>query len=114
MAIGAVAIAFSSATEREYSSWKEAAQRESKLYQVEPAYVAARMEGRRTTAREFGRTRLDWLLVGAASLAFAGFALMAKIPRIELHWTWLAALSSAMLIILFAGGMALWRTTGFE
>ena len=52
MAAGAVAIAFSSATEGEYSSWKEAAQRESDLYNIEPAYVAARMEGKETEREE--------------------------------------------------------------
>src|ERR1700687_58727 len=38
MAMGAVAIAFSSAPEGEYVSWKEAAQRESDLYSIDPAY----------------------------------------------------------------------------
>jgi drug/metabolite transporter (DMT)-like permease len=114
MAAGAVAIAFSSATEGEYSSWKEAARRESDLYHIEPAYVAARMEGRNTNAGDSPRTLVDWLLIAGATLAFAAFGLMARIPEIELHWSWLVGLTSAMLLVLVAGGVALWRTTRFN
>ncbi len=114
MAAGAVAIAFSSATEGEYSSWKEAAQRESDVYNIEPAYVAARMEGKEIRAGNRTRSLIDWLLIGGATLIFAGFALMAGVPEIELHWGWLAALASAMLLVLVAGGVALWRTTRFN
>jgi glucose uptake protein GlcU len=114
MTAGAVAIAFSSATEGEYSSWKEAAQRESDLYNVEPAYIAARMEGKEIDAKNHARTLLDWLLIGGATLVFAAFGFMASIPEMEIHWGWLAALTSAMLLVLLAGGVALWRITRFN
>jgi drug/metabolite transporter (DMT)-like permease len=114
MAIGAVAIAFSSATAGEYSSWKEAAQRESDFYNIEPAYVAARMEGRETNAKNRARSLIDWLLIAGAILIFAAFALMASIPEMEIRWGWLAALTSAMLLVLVAGGVALWRITRFN
>ena len=114
MAAGAVAIAFSSATEGEYSSWKEAAQRESDLYNIDPAYVAARMEGKEIDAKNHARTLIDWLLIGGATLIFAAFGLMASIPEMEIHWGWLAALTSAMLLVLVAGGVALWRITRFN
>lgn len=114
MAAGAVAIAFSSATEGEYSSWKEAAQRESDLYNIEPAYVAARMEGKETNAKNHARTLIDWLLIGGATLVFAAFGFLASIPEMEIHWGWLAALTSAMLLVLVAGGVALWRITRFN
>jgi hypothetical protein len=114
MAAGAVAIAFSSATEGEYSSWREAAQRESDVYNIEPAYVAARMEGRETHAKNHARTWIDWLLIGGATLIFAAFGLMATIPEMEIHWGWLAALMSAMLLVLAAGAAALGRITEFN
>jgi drug/metabolite transporter (DMT)-like permease len=114
MAAGAVAIAFSSATEGEYSSWKEAAQRESDRYNIEPAYVAARMEGKETNPKNHARTLVDWLLIGGATLTFAAFGLMASIPEMEIHWGWLAVLTSAMLLVLAAGGVALWRITRFN
>ncbi len=114
MAAGAVAIAFSSATEGEYSSWKEAAQRESDLYNIEPTYVAARMEGKELNAKNEPRTLIDWLLIGGATLTFAGFGLVASLPEMEIHWGWVAALTSAMLLVLLAGGVALWRITRFN
>ena len=114
MAAGAVAIAFSSATEGEYSSWKEAAQRESDLYNIEPAYVAARMEGKETNPKNHARTLIDWLLIAGTTLIFAAFALMASIPEMEIRWGWLAALTSAMLLVVVAGGVALWRITRFN
>src|SRR6202043_485182 len=46
MAMGAVAIALSSATEREHSSWQDAADREGQRYGVENEYVRAGLEGR--------------------------------------------------------------------
>jgi hypothetical protein len=39
---------------------------------------------------------------------------MASIPEMEIHRGWLAALTSAMLLVLVAGGVALWRITGFN
>jgi drug/metabolite transporter (DMT)-like permease len=114
MAAGAVAIAFSSATEGEYSSWKEAAQREIDLYNIEPAYVGARMEGKETNAKNHARTLIDWLLIGGATLIFAAFGFMASIPEMEIHWGWVVALTSAMLAVLVAGGVALWRITRFN
>jgi len=80
MAIGAVAIAFSSAPEGEYISWKEAAQRESDLYSIDPAYVAASMEGNEKSETPFRRTWLDWSLVVAATSIFVAFGALAVIP----------------------------------
>lgn len=114
MAAGAVAIAFSSATAREYTSWKEAAQRESDLYNIDPAYVATRMEGREMNPDPSRRTWGDRLLIVGATAIFVAFGAMAIVPHLELDWVWLAGLTSAMLVVLAAGGIALWRTTGFN
>ncbi len=112
MAAGAVAIACSSASESEYSSWKEAAQRETQLYGINPDYVMARMEGRdvNPTAR---RSWFDWLLVGGATLIFVVLGWMARVPHMEIHMGWLTALSVAMLVVVVAAGFALWRLTKF-
>ncbi len=114
MAAGAVAIAFSSATGQEYTSWKGAAQRESDFYNIDPAYVAARMEGKDLRATDHRRTSLDWSLIAAATAVFVGFGVIAIVPQMELNWGWLTGLTSAMLVILVAGGVALWRTTRFN
>lgn len=114
MAAGAVAIALSSASEGEYSSWKEAANRETQLYGINPEYVRTRMEGRDLDPRLTHRTWLDWLLVSSAICFFAVLGAMARIPRMEIHTGWLIALSLAMLLVLVAAGLALWRVTKFS
>ncbi len=114
MAAGAVAIACSSASEGEYSSWREAAQREIELYGISPEYVMARMEGREPESGRVRRTWFDWLLVVGATAIFAALGAIARIPQMEIRMGWLGALSLAMLLVLFAGGLALWRLTKFS
>src|SRR6516164_2296144 len=61
MALGAVAIALSSASEREHSSWRDAAHREGERYSVEREYVRAGMEGRDFGSAPVSRSLIDWL-----------------------------------------------------
>jgi glucose uptake protein GlcU len=114
MALGALAIAFSSATSDEYTSWKEAAKRESDLYGVEPSYVLAHMEGSNEAVTRARRTWIDWLLISIATCVFIGFGAIARLPHMDLQWGWLVALIGAMLLVLMAGVMMLWRTTRFD
>jgi drug/metabolite transporter (DMT)-like permease len=114
MALGAVAIAFSSATGREHSRWQDAAEREGKRYGINDAYVRASMEG-----REFGqglsrRTLIDWLLICGVTAIFVALAAMARLPRFDIDMRWAAAVSVAMLLLLVGCGIALWRTTRFN
>jgi hypothetical protein len=113
MAAGAVAIALSSASEDEYSQWKEAAQREIALYNINPHYVTTRMEGHELSPQEARRTWFDWLVIAVATLIFVGLGMMAHIPQMLIHMGWLLALSAAMLVVLIAAGIALWRVTRF-
>ncbi len=114
MAAGAVAIASSSASDNEYSSWQEAAQREVNLYRIDPNYVVSRMAGLEPESKRGARTSTDWLFIGAALFIFAALGAMARVPEMEIGMGWLAALSLAMLVVLVAGGVALWRTTKFS
>ena len=114
MALGAVAIALSSATEDEHSSWKDAAQREGERYGVEEEYVRAGMEGRAYAATASGRSTLDWLLIIAATALFAALAVISKPPQVEVSFGWAAALSVLMFTLMAACGVALWRTTRFR
>jgi drug/metabolite transporter (DMT)-like permease len=113
MAAGAVAIACSSASESEYASWKEAAQRETDLYGINPDYVVKRMEGRDLNPASAKRSWLDWLLVAVATFIFVSLGAMAHIPKMEIEMGWLIGLSAAMLLVLVAAGLALWRVTRF-
>jgi drug/metabolite transporter (DMT)-like permease len=114
MALGAVAIALSSATEDEHSSWKDAAQRESQRYGVEDEYVRAGIEGRAFEPTPSGRSTFDWLLIVAATAVFACLALVSKPPQIEISFGWAAALAVVMFTLMAACGVALWRTTRFR
>jgi hypothetical protein len=114
MALGAVAIALSSATEDEHSSWKDAALREGQRYGVEDEYVRAGIEGRSYATTESGRSAFDWLLIVAATALFAFLAVISKPPQIEISFGWAAALTVMMFTLMAACGVALWRTTRFR
>src|SRR5438309_5527873 len=113
MAAGAGAIALASAPGREHRRWQEAGARESARYHVDPAYVAAGMAGEDTHVTRAGRGPLDWVLVAIATAVFVGFAALARVPVLALGWRWAAALIVALLAVLVAGGVALWRATRF-
>jgi hypothetical protein len=114
MAAGAVAIALSSATEREHSSWRSAADREGQRYGVEDEYVRAGMEGRSFGSPQRSRTLLDWFLILGTTGLFALLASAAQLPHMEISLSWAVVLTAAMLALLAAGGIALWRTTRFR
>jgi len=105
MALGAVAIALSSATEREHASSQEAAERERQRYNV---------EGRAYANTPTRRTLVDWLLIVGTTAVFAILAVMARLPHIRISFTWTAALGAAMLTLLATCGIILWRTTDFR
>jgi glucose uptake protein GlcU len=113
MALGALAISACSASEGEYASWKQAARRETELYGIDPEYVTARMEGRDVSAGEVRRMWADWLLIAAATLIFVGLGTLARAPHMEIQTGWLGLFAAALVVVLAAGGVALWRATKF-
>jgi len=114
MALGALAIALSSATEREHSSWRGAAEREGERYGVEGEYVRAGMEGRAHGTSTTGRTIADWILILGTTGLFMVLAVAAKLPRMEIGVGWAIGLTVAMVTLLATCGVALWRTTRFR
>jgi len=114
MALGAVAIALSSASGLEHSRWRAAAEREGKRYGVGEDYVRAGMEGRETGGRGGHRTLIDWLLVATVTAIFGALATMARIPSMDINLLWAALVSAAMLVLLVGCALALWRTTRFS
>ena len=114
MGLGALAIALSSASEREHSSWRDAAEREGQRYGVEEGYVRAGMEGREFRGGGKRRTLIDYTLIAGTTAVFIALATAARVPRMDLHLPWAAALAAAMLVLLLSCGITLWRTTGFR
>ena len=113
MALGALAISNCSASEGEYASSKRAAQRETELYGIDPEYVRARMEGHDVDAGEVRRTWADWLLIATATLIFVVLGTVARVPHMEIQTGWLALFAAALVAVLAAGGVTLWRVTKF-
>jgi len=114
MALGAVAIALSSATLREHSCWRVAARRESERYSVEREYVRAGMEGRDFGSAPVSRSLLDWLLILGTTVLFVILGSMARLPQIDFSGWWATALTVAMLALVASCSVALWRTTRFR
>jgi drug/metabolite transporter (DMT)-like permease len=114
MALGAVAIALSSATTCEHSKWQDAAARESERYGVEGAYVRAGIEGRAHESTPSRRNIFDWLLILGTTVLFVVLAAMTKLPTADIKLGWTITLTVAMLSLLAVCGIVLWRTTRFR
>lgn len=114
MALGALFIALSSATEREHSSWQTAAEREGRRYGVKDEYVSAGMEGRAFEIAPSSRSLLDWFLVVLTTAVFVLLGAMARLPGAAISLYWAIILSAAMIALLVTCGVALWRTTRFR
>lgn len=113
MALGALAISTSSVSEGEYASSRRAAERETELYGIDPEYVRTRMQGLGESAGEVRRTWADWLLIAAATLIFVGLGALARAPHMDIQTGWLGLFAVALVAVLVAGGVALWRVTKF-
>ena len=114
MALGALAIALSSATEREHSSWRDAAEREGRRYSIEPEYVRAGMQGESFGENSTGRSLLDWLLILGTTALFLVLAAMARVPSVAVSLIRAVFLAFAMLVLLFTCALSLWKTTRFR
>jgi len=112
MALGAGAIALSTASTREHGRWQDAARREAERYGVDPRYVSARLLGHDPEPPR-GRTLWDWLIVAAATAVFVAVAALAEAPQLPIAYAWAGALTLAMLGLLAGSGLALWRVTRF-
>lgn len=112
MALGAGAIALSTAPFKEHARWQDAARRDAERYGVDPGYVTQRLLGHDADPPR-GRTLWDWLIVAAATAVFLGAASFAEAPQLPIAYSWAAALTLAMLLLLGASGIALWRATRF-
>jgi drug/metabolite transporter (DMT)-like permease len=115
MICGVGAIAFSSATGEEQKQWRAAAQRESRRYDVDGEFVAARFEGRQAESEARPRRMaVDWVLLGVATSILVVFAVIARVPMLSFAWAPALLLVVALVVLLVSCGAALWRTTRFH
>lgn len=117
MALGAVAIAFSTVTNEEHGRWREAAHREGKRYGVATEYVQSGLAGTQSSGGGNGsgaRSWLDWSIVLIVTAVFVVLATLSRVPSIAVNWTAITILSAVLLVFLGACGTALWRATKFS
>jgi drug/metabolite transporter (DMT)-like permease len=116
MAAGAGAIALASVTRLEHAHWRDAAQREAVRYGIAQEFLNSGIAESTTAnaASAPSRSRLDWLLVAAASGVFLYLASVARTPQISFHWPALVFLSLALLTSLLITAVVLFRTTRFQ
>jgi glucose uptake protein GlcU len=115
MVLGAGAIAFSSATQRENSQWRAAAQRECVRYGLSSDFVEARLDGRQSAGESApSRTLVDWFFVALATAVFIYFASVAEVPNIPADWRPAVLLTLLSLVLLTTCGFRLWRVTRFQ
>ena len=108
MALGAGAIALSSAKANEQSRWREAAERETERYGLDRNFVQSRFMGEQPS---YKRTWLDFVLVGIAVAVIIFFARIAEVPQIQPHWGTMAVLVVAMLVLAVPAVIGLWKTS---
>jgi drug/metabolite transporter (DMT)-like permease len=115
MIAGATAISFAEAPESEKASWRRAMERECSRYGLEPARVAASLEGEDALAPASGGRRWwEFLVLLAAIGMFIWLGSFAERPPIAMNVPWMIALLAASLAFLAAGGWMLWKRTRFS
>jgi len=113
MAGGLAAISLSVAGRSEYERWRQAAQRESKRYDIDAQFVSSGMEGRSATP-VLSRSWFDMILVAVATAVFVWTGLAARWPSKDLNWETAAALASIGLALFATAVVQLWRVTRFN
>jgi drug/metabolite transporter (DMT)-like permease len=115
MIAGAAAIGMAEAPASELASWKSAMNRKCRRYGLDPARVAAVLQGDDPLARQAtARQRRESLVVLAASGIFGWLAWGAAMQPISLSVPWMILLILATLVSLGVSGTLLWRRTRFS
>jgi hypothetical protein len=113
MAGGLAAISCSIAGPSEYEQWRQAATRERKRYGLDAEFVSSGLEGK-SAAPAQARSSFDWILVAAATAAFAWTGFAARWPSKDLNWETAVALSGIGLALFATTVIFLWRATRFN
>ncbi len=112
---GAAAISFAEAPESEQASRKKAIERECYRYDLQPARVAAILEGDDPVSRESpARSRWEWLVVAIALGIFVWLAIGAKRQPISFSVPWMIVLTAVTIAFLVMCGTILWKRTRFS
>lgn len=113
MAMGAAAIAFSSALPKEHERWQAVALRESERYGTDLDYVLSGLEGR-GTAQGKRYSILDWTMLVITAAVFLALFAVARNPMVAFNGHAAIVLLAVMVAILALCGAVLWHITRFN
>src|SRR5579862_1514836 len=115
MILGAVSISSAVAPASEHASWHTAMLRECERYGLDIGRVTAAQKGEDPLAGEAPASRKrDAVIVVAAISIFVWLARGTVRPPITMNVGWMAALISAMMVLLVTCGWLLWKRTRFS
>jgi len=114
MIVGAIAIGSASAARKEHLSVNQAIARECDRYGLDYDQAVAAQAGLDDRDGSGQRAWWDYLIVAAGVAIFIWLAIGVHRPPLEMNTRWVAALVTAILALLGAGGWMLWKRTGFS
>lgn len=115
MILGAVSISSAVAPASEHASWHRAMLRECERYGLDIDRVMAAQMGEDPLAGEAPASRKrDAVIVVAAISIFVWLAIGTARPPLTMNVGWMAALITAMMVLLVACGWLLWKRTRFS
>ena len=114
MILGALAVSTAVATAREHSSTNDSLLRECNRYNLDYHSVLRAYGG---SEREDRTTRRDWwdyVILAAAVCVFIYLGINARVPSLELNFTWIGVLAAVLVATAALGGWGLWKATRFS
>ena len=114
MIAGVALIGSGAASGKEKTSQEEAVLRECNRYELDYRQTLRSLDGEELDKRITEHRWWDYLIMTTAITFFVWFATSATVPPINLNLLWIGILGVALLALLTAGVIRLWRTTGFS
>jgi glucose uptake protein GlcU len=114
MILGALAISTAAASAEEMESTTLALRRETERYNLNYEETLLAMSGIEDDHRSGMKKQWwDYLIVIAAIVVFVVLARGTHVPDLQMNFQWMAGLAVLLVASLVAGGLMLWRKTGF-
>jgi glucose uptake protein GlcU len=114
MILGAMAVSTAVATEREHGSINQSLLRECNRYGLDYDRVLRAYAGTRETLATNTRTRWDYVIMAAAAGIFVWLGLKARVPTLEMNYSWTGVLSVVMILTAVICFWVLWSRTRFS
>jgi len=115
MIAGALAVSTAVATERENTSINLALLRECSRYGLDYDRILQSYRPHNANDKtDTARSAWDYIIVAAAIGVFVYLGINARVPALNLNFTWIAILSAILIATALAAGWSLWKATRFS